>query len=246
MTLGILTDCRIWGDDYDLSGTTNKVEIGGSCEAKKITNFNSGRYDEYLAGLKEVEVNVSGFFEGTTSDAFADEFLGARVPVTIAVDDAAGSIAYMGGLNVLSAPREFAVGEVGVLNFGAKGAGATMPGIVRGALLYPKTTITTTTTSTGIQYGAIGSGRTIWAAVHVFGATSGDTLDVKIQSDDNSGFTSATDRITFTQFAAATGSEVKSLAAPITDDYWRIVATVAGNGSESFSLGVFFGSAPTT
>ena len=55
-----------------------------------------------------------------------------------------------------------------------------------------------------------------------------------MQSDDNSGFTSATNRITFTQATGVT-SELLSVAGAITDDYWRLSYTIVG-GSFTFAV----------
>jgi hypothetical protein len=79
-----------------------------------------------------------------------------------------------------------------------------------------------------------------YALLHVFSASSGDTLDVKVQSDVDDTFASATDVITFTQ-ATAAGSELKTADGPVTDTWWRVSFTIAGNGSESFSFAVSFG-----
>ena len=67
-----------------------------------------------------------------------------------------------------------------------------------------------------------------------------------VQSDDNAGFTSATTRITFTQISGGTESaENKKADGASTDDYWRVVWTIAGDGSESFTILVSVGIAPT-
>jgi len=55
-----------------------------------------------------------------------------------------------------------------------------------------------------------------------------------LQSDDNSDFTSATDRATFTALTAI-GSEIKSVAGAVTDQYWRLNYTISGT-NPSFSI----------
>ncbi len=99
---------------------------------------------------------------------------------------------------------------------------------------------TSSSSGTGRQIGAVSSTQTLYAALHVISASgTSPTLDVKVQSDDNSGFTSATDRITFTQATDVT-SEWGSVGGAITDDYWRITYTVGGT-SPSFAFAVTAG-----
>jgi hypothetical protein len=77
---------------------------------------------------------------------------------------------------------------------------------------------------------------TIYASIHVLSGTG--TLDAVVESDNNSGFTTPTTRITFTQATGITG-EWKTLEGPVTDDYWRLNYTIGGDGP--FSFVVFFG-----
>ena len=83
--------------------------------------------------------------------------------------------------------------------------------------------------TTGRQLGAVSATQSVYASIHVWSVagTSTPTLTAKIQSDDNSSFTSATDRITMSSATAIT-SEYKSQAGAITDDYWRVNWTVSG------------------
>ena len=80
----------------------------------------------------------------------------------------------------------------------------------------------------------------LYGLLHVFSATPGDTLDVIIQSDALVGFASPLTALTFAQKAAA-GYEWKTAAAPITDTFYRVSFTIAGDGSESFSFAVSIG-----
>ena len=91
------------------------------------------------------------------------------------------------------------------------------------------TTLTATGNGTSQQLGAVTSAQKVYAAIHIWSisGTSTPTITVKIQSDDNSSFTSATDRITFTA-ATAIGSQYKATAGAITDTYWRANYTITG------------------
>ena len=56
----------------------------------------------------------------------------------------------------------------------------------------------------------------------------------QLQSDDNSSFTSPTDRITFTGITAI-GADFQSVAGAITDTHWRLNYTVSGT-NPSFNI----------
>ena len=100
--------------------------------------------------------------------------------------------------------------------------------LVRGVIMM-NANITSTTNGTGQQLGAVSSTQKLWAALHVPHLTLGDTLTVTIQSDDNQSFTSPTTVITFTALSDSPGSEIKNVAGPITDTYYRAVATLTGS-----------------
>jgi len=66
------------------------------------------------------------------------------------------------------------------------------------------------------------------------------TLDVIVESDDNSGFTTAVTRGTFAQATAATSEWLTPVAGAITDDWWRIGYTLGGTIT-SATFAVFIG-----
>ena len=67
--------------------------------------------------------------------------------------------------------------------------------------------------STGANLGAVGATEKCYVAIHCtsVSGTSTPTITFKLQSDDNSSFTSPTDRITFTGITAI-GADFQSVA----------------------------------
>lgn len=235
MAFAKITDGRVWLHSYDVSGEVNNITLNGTAAELDATNMNSAGWREKRAGIKEAEASVAGFYDAASLDAAADALHGTNGIQTYAVDDIAGSVAYFGTGPILSVERGFPVGEMATMSVTAKATG----GVRRGAILFPKTTATATANGAALQHGAVSASQTLWACLHVFSASAGDTLDVVVASDTASNFPSTTSRIAFTQIAGAvTGSEIKSLAGAITDDWWRVEYTIAGNGSESFSFAV--------
>ena len=96
--------------------------------------------------------------------------------------------------------------------------------------------ITATGNSTGANLGAVGATEKCYVAIHCtsVSGTSTPTITFKLQSDDNSSFTSPTDRITFTGITAI-GADFQSVAGAITDTHWRLNYTVSGT-NPNFSI----------
>ena len=87
-----------------------------------------------------------------------------------------------------------------------------------------------------MQLGAVGATEKCYVGIHCYGVsgTSTPTVTFKLQSDDNSSFTSPTDRITFSNITAI-GADYQSAAGAITDTYYRLNYTISGT-SPSFSI----------
>lgn len=121
----------------------------------------------------------------------------------------------------LQADRTGELGAVSMINLSGNGNGH----FVIGRVLQQDESQTVTNSSTGFQLGALAAGKTRYATMWVLSATAG-TLDTIVESDDNGGFSSPATRMTFAQ-ASAVGAFQRSVAGPITDDFWRVTNTIA-------------------
>lgn len=234
-----LTDARIYVAGKDISGDTNQIETMQSVDPLDATNFDSGGWNERIAGLKAATYDITGFMNYTANqseDAFDDALGVAGVVVSISADTSEGDTAVFGRGLTTNLTRGAQVGQVAPIS--GTITGSHPQGMVEGILLAPKATISSGDSSTGVQHGAIASGESGYASLHVFEVTGGGTLTVKVQSDDNSGFSSATDRITFTDATDVT-SEWGSVAGAVTDDYWRVNwAITAGTATFAVCFGI--------
>lgn len=232
----VLLNTRLFAAGADLTGVTNKAEIQAEVEAKETTTFGSAGVKEFLGGLASSTITAEGFFEagdaGKVDDvAFAQR--GALGPWTVcplAATD--GALAYFTNALETNYSLGGAVGDVAPYKATAQGSWR----VVRGLVGHPVSTSRTSTgNGTAMQLGAVAEGKQLYAALHVLSA-SGTTpsLTVKVQSDDNSGFSSAIDRITF-DAATAVGGQILRLAGPLTDDYFRVTWTISGT-SPSFQF----------
>lgn len=245
----ILKNVRLFTGGADLTSVGNKVELSPEVEEKDVTTF--GSYDsttdkiwkEVMAGNKSAKISAGGFWEagddGKVDDA-AWIGLGGVGAWTIAPNGAAvGDLAWL--TNALEARYQLLGSQGDVAPWSASVSSSLA--LARGVLLHPPGTARTATgDGTAVQHIAVPSGSQLVAALHVLSVsgTGTPTITVKVQSDDNSGMTTPTDRITFTAFTDQ-GGEVKYLSGPVTDTYYRVSWTISGT-SPSFlfvvSLGV--------
>ena len=233
-----LTDQKLFMGGYDFTGRMNQVAIDHEAEAEDDTVFGDNTRSR-AGGLKIVTVQAEGFFDADPYDAQAQANLGlANLPLTIgaqggAVGDVARLTRIMQGKYT---PFAGAVGEMAKFSLEAMGQGLPL---VTGELL-ENAAKTATYNGTARQLGAVAAGQRLYAALHVL-AVSGTTptLDVTVESDNASGFVSPATRLTFTQ-QTAIGSEWQQLDGAITDDWFRIAATIGG-ASPSFLIALSVG-----
>ncbi len=240
MSKFVLTDCRIYSGGVDLSTRSNKAMLSAEHEEKDATAFAGGGYTEVLGGLASAKFQGEGQWEAgaDTVDEVSWSGLGGLGPLTVCpdgadVDDLAWLTYAMRGSYTLGD----ALGEVAPWS---ANLASSWP-LARGRVAHPPGTARSTTANgTAVELGAVASGQHLYACLHVLSA-SGTTpsLTVKVQSDDGSGFGSATDRITF-DAATTTGGQVQRLAGPITDTFYRARWEISGT-TPSFLFVVSFG-----
>lgn len=239
MSTQVLTDAAVLVDGYDLTGVANALALDLGAEMKDATTFgNDTRVNK--AGLKTATANVRGFYDtgaaGDPDKALFDRVGSSALPVSLIPVRTQGERAFLftaaGAVYELGAQ----VGEL--LPFSVDLANDGDP--VRGVLMADESGEASSSNAAAVQVGAVAAGQRMYAALHVLAASgSSPTLDVIVESDDNSGMSSATTRISFTQATDVT-SEWSSVAGAITDDYWRISWTVGGS-TPSFDFVVTIG-----
>lgn len=237
MATYVQTQSKLWVDGYDWSGDMNAMALEHSVEAQDDTVFGDSTRSN-AGGLKMISCAHEGLYTGgaTEDKVYFDKIGTADTPMTICPTTGAyGERAYFFKSMLSQYSPQAQIGEM--MRFSVTGVGTG--DLIQGNVLFPMTTATSTSTSTGQVLGACGATETVYAALHVTAASAADTLDVVIQSD-TSGFSSPTTRITFAQ-KAAIGSEYATLGpAAITDTYWRISYTIGGS-DPSFTFAVVLG-----
>ena len=226
----VATDAKLYVNEWDVS--SHITALGGSLTQDAVeatTMGNTARV--YVPGLKSGSISHSGLldFADDASYEMLSSFSGTAIFSVTPDGDTEGTRALLGQfLRTTWTPAEFSIGDIASFTLSGQPTDIAASGYV----LHPKTARTSTSNTTGVQVGAL-SGGTGYAALHVFSGTA-STLDVVIQSDDNAGFTSASNRVTFTQATGAT-SEWKTVTSAGSDDYWRVSYTVGG-GTWTFAV----------
>lgn len=229
--------------DFDASCRITDYSGSVDIDQKETTTVCSTGWAEYIAGLRRWQLSANGYvdFDSNNVDAklgTSGSLGGTIVPVTICPSDvggADGAVAFTGkGLQTQYAILSGAPGELAPFSLTASGSSAPL---VRGTVLCPSSAAKTATgNGTGRQLGAVTAGQSMFLALHVLAISGAPTFSVILESDDNSGFTSATTRITSANYSASTGSEWQSVAGAITDTYWRVRWTVTGGTNPSITF----------
>lgn len=228
----ILKDARLWMGGYNLSGDANRMVIDLSAELQDDSVLEDTARSR-MAGLLLTSLQCEGFWRAGSAapdDVLDGYFALADVPVSacpIAGGGAVGDRAFTFRAVLGEFQRGAAVGELLRYSAGAEGSGGVP--LVRGAIV-ENATRSSSGNASGVQLGALAADQKLYVALHVLSADgSTPSLTVKVQSDDNSGFTSATDRLTFSA-KSAIGYDWGSVDGAVADDWWRINCTISGSG----------------
>ena len=223
----VFNDGKVFSGGYDLSSHVTNVNLELTAEELDATTLQSGGFTEKLAGLKNSELTLDGFYEAGANkpDALLGTSVGNELIVTTVPDAGVGNTAYF----LKSRLFEYSIlGEIGDIAPFSISKSQSSDVVVRGTIQLDGS-LTSTGNSTGTQLGAVGASEKCYAAIHCYSVsgTSTPTITFKLQSDDNSSFTSPTDRITFTGITAI-GSAFQRVSGASTDQYWRLNYTITG------------------
>ena len=230
----VFNDGKVFSGGFDLSSHITSVNLEITADELDATTINSGGFRSKLGGIKDTSLSMDGFYEAGANkpDALLGASIGNELIVTTVPDAGVGNTAYFMKSRLFSYNIFGAVGEIAPFSI-SKSQSSDV--VVQGNIQIDSD-LTASGNSPGVQLGAVGATEKCYAAIHCYGVsgTSTPTITFKLQSDDNSGFTSPTDRITFTGITAI-GADFQSVAGAITDQYWRLNYTISGT-NPSFSI----------
>ena len=234
----IIKSQKIWLGALKLDGQLHTIDLDLSLEALDDTRLGDDAVS-MIVGRGLTQLQLAGYWDpvgATAVDGQLFSDIGATLAYIIDVTGAGeGGKAYLGDVLATGRPISGQHGQQAGMTL----AGATRNTIpIQGFLSEISSGLGAGTVSgTGKQLGAVGAGQKLWAALCM---TAGSTpnVDVIVESDDNAGFTSPTTRISFAN-RTTPGSELKSQAGAITDDYFRAKVTV--NSGSAVALAVAIG-----
>lgn len=230
---------RVYLGHLDLSGHAHQVNSGTLTRAMQNSEtFDDGGYSCVLPGLISGEGRVM-FRQDWAANELDDQIsvgqLGTQYPFTVVPNPTgtvtAGDAAYIArGLIGDIDPGLGLKGEIANGEFGIPFDTATAQALV----LHPLASRTATGNGTAVALTGPSASQKLYAALHVTAYDSITNLVVKVQTDDGSGFSTPTDRITFSTVTGKT-SEWSSVAGDFsTETHVRVTYTITGSGSVSF------------
>ena len=230
-------------DEFDFSGVSNSMDLSFAESPADVTAF-ADTDMTYIQGKPTFTFNVNGLWSTASpnydGEMFTDLTATNRRVGIYPGGLSDGTFGYEGATNISASPRVSTMGDAIACNVTWQGASAPFRSTI---LRYA----TDSSSANGTQYtlGTIANTNTIIGVLRLLeiGGSGNNTLDVKIPSAP-SGFSSATDQLTFTQLNQGSGAtfETKTATGPGgSDNIWRVVVTIAGAGSRSFKFIVGFG-----
>ena len=245
----LLDDAKIWLGGVDLTGSANSVEL--SAAKAELTNGRFGDAGEvFHPGLEQVVANVGGFFSAGAGEPDPTIYnrwnSSTGHALTVAPPNAPGAVAGAEGnvaYTVVGRPFSYNIsgahGQLLPYQMTAKPASTFR--LYRQKIISEKQSFATTATAgltdvgAAHNVGAVATGQELNATLHAFSHT-GAAFTITVESDNASGFASATTRVTFSSVATDGITETKKVSGAITDNWYRTRYVVTDSGSISSAL----------
>lgn len=242
----VLDNCTIYLNHVDMTGYTSEASITGEAADLDVSTFASAGWREHIQGPRMLEWSLGGpwGFEDPDNETWDAINSAETTPVlTIATTSTPGDVAYFVRPTAIERTSGGSWGDVARWNLTGKTRNAAQfQSLYRGGLSLAKQTITGNTNGTAIQLPNLDGdvNDTFGVFVHVF-ADNGTSVDVVIERDDNSSFTTATTVTTVN--VTGVGQSINATVALLlgNDDYYR--ARTANLSGTSFDLAVGIGTA---
>lgn len=233
-----LTNVGLLVDSLAVDGFASQLNLEASADEHDVTTLRSGGWRKKIVGHSMFTVAATGFQDYATTGVdpvFRVSGVGGVNYFAVAPtggDNVADPVFFgSGNLNAMT-PLTGAVGTVAGFTYTWGGTGR----LVQGQMLHPVAARTATGNGTAAAFTAPTATQTLYAGFHVLEVSGSGSIIFKIQTDDNSGFTSATDRITSATFTGV-GAGAGSLAGALTGEtHVRAKWTISGFTSVTFAV----------
>lgn len=227
----ILKNCKLYANQYDLSGHMNALALNWDADLQEDTCFGDNTKSR-LVGIKDVSMQHEGYFEAGTDlpdmALFTDFNNGTEQIITIAPQTGAeGEIGYSFNTRYSNYNWGGSHGEITKISISANGGVTGNEPLIRGRFALNQASLSGSGYGTGVQAGALSSSESMYMIIHVTALSGTVNATMHLESDDNPSFTSATWRLA-SDTITARGAYRYSISGPITDDYWRINYAISG------------------
>jgi hypothetical protein len=242
----ILQNCDILVGGYNWTTQHNQVTVNAGREAKDKSAFR-GNTRIYKPGLKTVDYSTQFFYDADATNIQIDDEFWSNIDdsgVPLTVWPAGADEGNLGYGSVIAKSAYNLAGVHGELFTGTMNAGPA------GELWHPTSLIdhltarTSTADGSSVQVGAVSATQSVMAFLQVILVSgTSPTLDVTVESDDDTGFASAATRFTFVQKTAVGYEVMAAVNGAITDDWWRVSYTIGGSDTPTFKflVGLYIG-----
>lgn len=212
---------------YDISGFSRNVMMGSALQELPSTAYGDAATNNE-SGLPTVSATIDVMMPTTFAwDAAIFGARGAKTPLTFFIEgNSAGNVA----LTVYGLECKYAPGlKIGDIMANQLAIASKGQEVVRGLVLENGANKVASGDGNGVQLGAVASGKSLFLAYHVLLMTATSVAGV-LKSATSGAFSSPTTRITTTTWTGI-GSELLSVAGPITDTWYRLTWTLVGSGA---------------
>lgn len=228
---------KVYVDEFDFSSYFNDVSAATTVETAETSTFGASA-KEYIPGLMDGTVSLSGLFESTedegTDDYFATVLGSATKQKVIVAQEGHG----LGGRAVMleSDATSYEVSGAIADVVQASAEFQSTEGVEHGVILSSGAAVSATGNGTGVDNGASTANGGV-GYVSVPANTRNGNVTIKIQqSADNSTFT---DLVTFTVVSSATKTSERVEVTGTVARYLRVSYTVAGSTGSATPIVAF-------
>lgn len=235
MAIYMLTNVRTLIGGLEITSLSNSASVSIDVADLDVTTFGSSGTRARIAGLRDSTFTAAGFVDPAEA-VDAAQFTGVGVSQTLMVLPTGGALAepaWFGSQLQGSYQTGARVGEVMpfTVNYATNGA------FPRGKVLVPSSSaITTSTTGSGVQLGAVPAGSKLYAQVQCTARTGSISLAIDLESATSNAFSSTTTRASFATVNAVGANSISPVAGSITDTWWRANITATGTGSATIVI----------
>lgn len=228
---------KVYVDEFDFSSYFNDVSALTTVETAETTSFGSSA-KEYIPGLKDGSVSLSGLFESTDgegTDSYFDSILGGTAKQNIIVAEEG----HVNGYRAVMLESDATSYEVSAAISDVVQASAefqSSEGVEHGVILSSGSAISASENGTSVSNDAsTANGGVGYVSVPL--NTRNGNVDIKVQhSDDNLVFT---DLITFTAVSSATKASERVEVTGTIAKHLRVSYTVAGSTGSATPIVAF-------